>query len=233
MKPSRTRFVFKLLTFVSLAFLLPITATAKDENKLPEVSSDGLHLVKDTKAEIVYVKPGATLETYTKVKILDCYVQFKKNWQRDYNMNELGLDGRVTNKEAEEIKQRVAVGFKKEFTKVLNEEGHEVVEDTGPDVLLLRPAIINLDVTEPDIMRAGMETSFVQSAGEMTLYMEMYDSATSTLLARVVDAQADDRAFGMQANRVTNTAAADLIFTYWAKELSKHLGSVKETAKSK
>jgi len=230
MKSSRSRFVFKLLTFVSIALLLPMAATAKD--KLPEVSSDGLHLVKDSKAEIVYVKPGATLEPYTKVKILDCYVQFKKNWQRDYNMNELGLDGRVSNKDAEEIKQRVADGFKKEFTKVLTEEGHEVVEDTGPDILLLRPAIINLDVTEPDIMRAGMETSFVQSAGEMTLYMEMYDSATSTLLARVIDAQADDRAFGMQANRVTNTAAADLIFTYWAKLLGKHLGAVKESAKS-
>ncbi len=64
----------------------------------------------------------------------------------------------------------------------MTEKGFPVVDEAGPDVLLLRPALINVDVAAPDIMTAGMQNTYVRSAGAMTLYMEMYDSATSTLI---------------------------------------------------
>jgi len=201
------------------------------KEKIPEVSSDGLHLIKNAKVRIAYAKPGMTLDQYTQVKILDCFVQFKKNWERDYNMNEVGLEGRVTDKDADAIKQRLATKFNKVFTKELTKAGHSVVEDAGADVLLLRPAIINLDVTAPDTMHAGMSTTFVASAGQMTLYMELYDSSTSTLLARVIDPKAGQQGgIAMQANRVTNKAEADRILSRWAKLLIDHLGDVKQNA---
>jgi len=93
-------------------------------------------------------------------------------------------------------------------------------------VLLLRPALINVDVVAPDIMTADMRTTLISSAGAMTLYMEMYDSATSTLIALVVDPRADDEGFAQRANRVTNKAAADLMLRHWAELLAKHLGNV-------
>jgi hypothetical protein len=158
------------------------------------------------------------------VKILDCFVQFKKNYERDYNLNEVGLGGRITDKDIATIKTRLAAAFKKEFTKVLTKAGHEVVDDVGPEVLLLRPAIINLDVSAPDTM--SFSTTVVASAGQMTLYMELYDSANSELLARVIDPQAG-RESGV-ANRVTNTASADQILRHWAELLVKHLGDVKQ-----
>ena len=207
-------------------------AFAKKE-KLPEVDKDGLHLLKDTKVAVAYAKPGATLDTYTKVKILDCFVDFRKNWQRDYNMDQLGLQGRVSDKDAEAIKKHLAAEFNKEFTKVMTEEGHAVVDEVGPDVLLVRPALINVDVVAPDLMTAGISRAYVRSAGEMTLYMELYDSATSTLLARVVDPQADDDGLAMQANRVTNKMAADRLLKSWAELLAGHLGEVKNVAASK
>ena len=204
------------------------TVWAKD--KLPEVSSDGLHLVKHAKVEVAYAKPDATLDKYSKVKILDCFVQFKKNWEREYNLNEVGLEGRVTDKDADAIKTHLAAEFNKVFTKVLTKGGHEVVDKTGPDVLLLRPAIINLDVTAPDIMTPGFTQTYVASAGQMTLYMEMYDSATSTLLARVIDPQAGDAGgIAMVSNRVTNMAEADQIFHHWAKLLNGHLADMKKS----
>jgi hypothetical protein len=217
-----------LLVGLALATLLSAPVIAKEE--LPEVSSDGLHLLHDTKVAIAYAKPGATLDQYTKLKILDCFVDFKKGWQRDYNMNEIGLSGRVTDKDAEEIKQRLAAEFKKVFTDELTKQGLQVVEDEGPDVLLLRPALINVDVEAPDIMSAGMQRTWVRSAGAMTLYMEFYDSATSTLLARVVDPQADNPAIAQQANRATNKAAADRILRSWAGLLADHLGEMQQSA---
>ena len=217
----------KLFAGFILSTVMVTTVLAKE--KLPEVSKDGLHLVKDAKAAIVYVKPGATFDQYNKVKILDCFVQFKKNWERDYNLSEVGLDGRVSDKDAEAIKQRLAAEFRKVFTRVLNEGGHEVVDDVGPGVLLLRPAIINLDVKAPDVRTVAIQNTWVASAGQMTLYLEMYDSATSTLLARVIDAKAGNQGgMAMAANEVTNKAAADRILTHWAGLLNKHLGNIKQ-----
>ncbi len=206
------------------ATLLSGPVFAKD--KLPEVDSDGLHLVKKSKVRAAYIKPGTDLSKYSKVKLLDCYVDFVKNWERDYNMDQLGLQGRVTDKDAEEIKTRMAAEFRKVFTKELTKKGFPVVDEVGADVLLLRPAIINLDVAAPDIMTAGISRTFVRSAGSMTLYMEMYDSATNTLIARVVDPMADDEGFAQAANRVTNKAAADRMLLHWAGLLAKNLGHV-------
>jgi len=223
-------FITSAIVLTSIVLGVAAISPVWAKEKLPEVSSDGLHLVKKSKVEVAYVKPGVTLDKYSKVKILDCFVQFRKNWERDYNLNEVGLEGRVTDKDADDIKSRLSAEFKKVFTKVLTEGGHEVVEDTGEDVLLLRPAIINLDVTAPDIMSAGISRTFVASAGQMTLYMEMYDSATNTLIARVIDPEAaDSGGIAMAANRVTNTAEADRILHRWAKLLDDHLKDMKQS----
>lgn len=230
----RSRRMRSILTTIMVVSgsVLSFSAVA-EKTDLPEVDKDGLHLLKNSAVAIAYARPGANLASYSKVKILDCFVDFQKDWQRDYNMREIGLEGRVTDKDAEKIKQRLATEFNKVFTDVLNKNGHEIVEENGPDVLLLRPALINVDVVAPDIMRAGMQRTLIRSAGAMTLYMELYDSATSTLIARVVDPQADDQAFTEVANRVTNKAAADKILQSWADLLSTHLGTVKNETTSK
>jgi hypothetical protein len=85
-----------------------MTSTAWAKDTLPEVSKDGLHLLKHTKVRVAYAKPGASLDQYTKVKILDCFVQFKKNYEHDYNLNEVGLEGRITDKDIAAMKTRLA-----------------------------------------------------------------------------------------------------------------------------
>ena len=136
--------------FISALMSGPVLA----KKKLPEVDSDGLHLVKHSKVAVAYMKPGTDLGKYNKVKLLDCYVAFVKNWQREYNMGQVGLDGRVTDKDAEKIKTRLAAEFTKVFTKELTKKGFPIVDAAGADVLILRPALINVDVTSPDIPTA-------------------------------------------------------------------------------
>jgi hypothetical protein len=203
---------------------------------LPEVSPEGLQLKHDSKgARVVYVRPGATLEQYKRVAILDCYVEFDKNWQRDYNSNTMGIQGRVSTADMDRMKAGVSAEFKKVFTKELQEKGgYAVVDTAAPDVLVLRPAIINLVVTAPDLQTANMSRSVVASAGQMTLYLELWDSATNTILARILDPQADNATGGMaqMANSVTNTAAADRIFRRWAEKLRKGLDAVRGKADS-
>lgn len=210
--------------------LAALQGAAVAATKLPEVSSDGLHLLKNTKVRIAYARPGASLKAYERVKLLDCFVQFKKGWQREYNLDEVGLSGRVSDREADEIKQRLAAEFKKVFTERLERRGHPVVEEAASDVLLLRPALLNVDVTAPDTRSAGRDQTYIRSAGSMTLLLELYDSSTGTLLARIIDPQADEQSVATEAGRAVNKQAADRILRRWADLLADHLTDVEQRA---
>jgi hypothetical protein len=61
----------------------------------------------------------------------------------------------------------------------------------------------------------------------MTLYLELWDSATNTILARVIDAQADPQSYGQISSSVSNRAAADRLMQRWASELHKALDTVR------
>jgi hypothetical protein len=201
-------------------------------DSVPKTTPEGMALVKQTKSRLVYMMPGASLAAYSKVALLDCYVAFRKNWERDYN-RDAAFGMRVKDSDMTRITKELADEFKKIFTEELTDAGFEVVDHTGPDVVILRPAIINLDVTAPDVQSATMSNTIVRSAGDMTLYMEFFDSVSSAIFARVMDAESGDRdGFARQANRVTNKAEADRVIRGWAKELVEHLKEAQATTAS-
>jgi len=218
---------------IALAVIATNVSIAQDNDGPPKRTVEGLELVKQTKRRLVYVAPDADFSRYTDVSILDCYVAFKKDWQQDYNRNSgRSLQQRVDDNDMDRMKKRLADEFKEIFIDELTKEGkHEVVDHVGPEVLVLRPAIVNLDVTSPDMSmsQSSRSRSYNTNAGQMTLYLELYDSVTSTIIAKVMDAQADrgTGGFAMAASRVSNTAAADRILRGWARELAGHLGEVK------
>ena len=210
-----------------LTLAYPVDVSASEAP--PQVSKDGLQLKTHTKQRLVYVKPGATFNQYNRVMILDCYVEMQKDWQRNYNADVAGGDPsrQVSNDDVKRITNALATEFKKVFTTELQKGGYQVTNTPAPDVLLLRPAIINVQVTAPDIMSAGMDVNVITSAGSGTFYLELWDPSTNTILARAMDAEADQQPFARQANAVTNRQAADIILTSWADDLVKHLDAVR------
>jgi Protein of unknown function (DUF3313) len=223
MNSSRT--ILSLGYGLLLACFAGVPAVADED--LPQTTPEGLELLSGTKVRAAYAKPGATLEPYTKVALVDCYVAFHKDWQRDYNQD-ASMERRIDADDMEKIKAALAEEFKKVFTEELEEGGYEVVDHTGYDVLIVRPALYNLEVTAPDVQSASRSRSYVTSAGSMTLYMELYDSVTGDIIAKVIDPQASDRGIGFEANRVTNRAEADRILRKWATLLISHLGTVEQ-----
>jgi hypothetical protein len=202
-------------------------------DSVPKTTPEGMTLVKQTDSRLVYVMPGASLEPYSKVALLDCYVAFRKNWERDYN-RDAAFGVRVSDSDMTRITKELAEEFKAVFSKELTDGGYEIVDHTGPDVVVIRPAIINLDVTAPDLRSASMTTTIARSAGNMTLYMELFDSVSSAVFARVMDAESADRGgFAGMANKVTNKAEADRVIRAWAKEMVEHLDVAKATAASR
>jgi hypothetical protein len=202
-----------------LAIAAAPAALAKEEP--PDVTADGLHRVEGSKLALVYKKPGATLAGYKKLKILDCFVAFKKRWEIEQRSRGVAVSAR----DMKRIKKHVAEEFRKTFIEQLQSKGgYEVVDEEAEDVLLLRPAIIDLDVEAPDTMAAGRSDTFAASAGQMTLVLELYDSATSDLIARVIDRQAGRSALRIQwQTSVTNRAEAEQIFRLWANVLRERL----------
>jgi hypothetical protein len=215
------------MTTILLGLLLGSLAMAADD--FPDTTTEGLKRIDSKKADVVYWQDGATLEGYQRIGLLDCYVAFRKDWERDQNRNRQSLGNRVSDEDMERIKKDLAAEFRKVFTKELTEKGgYEMTATGGADVLILRPAIINLDVLAPDLDNLGRVENFVSSAGAMTLYLELYDGATGALIARIIDERDDNRGFAQRANSVTNKAAADRILRTWADALRGALDDAHE-----
>lgn len=207
-----------------LMLLAVIAAPAADNPPLPAVTPDGLELREGKRGAVVYVRPGVDFSRYQRIAILECPVAFSKDWKRDQEFS----GNRVTQQELERIKSGLSAEFLKVFTEELQTKGgYEIVTTGGEDVLVLRPAIIDLDVTAPDNMTPGRGYTLTDSAGAMTLYLELYDSVTSQLLARAIDREADTGIGGFQwQTRVTNQAGADRVLRRWASSLRARFDEV-------
>lgn len=213
---------------VLLAYSLMITGLAAlagpvaAQDAAPEFTPDGLQLIDDTNLALVYAEPGADMSQYDRIFLDTPYVAFKKNWQREQNRQ--SQNKRVSTADMERIKTELAALFVEVFTRTLSDGGYQLVTETGDDVLLIRPAIINLDVVAPDINAPGITTSYSETAGEMTLYMELYDSVTGDLIARALDRKRDRvTGYFQWRNKVSNRAAANRILQVWADVLKEGL----------
>lgn len=214
----------------ALACVLALPASlAAQSDDIPQVTKDGLVLVPDSNLALVYAEPGASLAGYKRVQLLDAYVAFKKNWERDQRSRSADPLS-LTSRDVERIRNDLAGLFRTVFTEVLTEGGYAVVDESGDDVLLVRPAIINLDINAPDTRRASRSQVYAASAGEMTLYVELYDSVTSDLLAQAVDRRVDreNDNFYTWTNSVTNRVAAERILKGWAGILLKALDEARQ-----
>ena len=217
-----------ILLILSIFLCLSFTTVQAKKKELPDVTVDGLHRVPDSKLAVVYAEPGADLAPYKRVQLLEAYVAFKKNWERDQRVRS-ATSMRVSSKDVEKIKNQLSAEFHEVFKTALTEAGYEITDETAEDVMIVRPAIINLDVNAPDTMAAGRTTTYVSSAGEMTLYIELWDSVSGDIMAKALDPRADNSRAGMYtwANSATNRAAAQRILKGWANILVEALNEAK------
>jgi hypothetical protein len=210
-----------LVWVVALTFGIPQGLCAS--KKAPQTTEDGLELKKETKRRLVYVRPNTTFSQYDRFALVDCHVEFSKTWVKDYNNSTREPSRRIGEDDLERARKDLSAQFRKIFSEELVKGGYALSESAAPDVLVLRPALVNISVSAPDLMTPGRTTTYASSSGQMTLYLELWDSATKTILGRVVDAQADPDMYGQRMTSVDNKAAADRILRAWAIELREKL----------
>jgi hypothetical protein len=226
----------KTTTFVRIAaacaalFVAGQVHSATKEELEAALSHDGLQRVKVKDVDVAYTRPGASLKGYNKVMLDPVEVQFSKSW----DPNKTGSMFKVSASEREEIRKGVGEIVREEFERQLKaKDGYAVVTAPGPDVLRAKASIVNLYVNAPDTGGgAGRSRTYTASAGEMTLYLELYDSESGQILARVVDRRESRSVAPMMiANRVTNTGEAHDIAATWARILRKAMDNAKAGAK--
>jgi hypothetical protein len=205
-----------------LVFLLaPMLVNAEEE---ANTSFDGLVAIDASNVHTAYIDPSADFRVFQRVAILAPHVAFRSNWQRNQNRSR---SRNVRASDVERIKEDVAGIFEDVFTEQLEAAGFEVVNYAGEDVLILRPAIIDLDITAPDVRSAGRSRTYTASAGAATLYLELFDAASGDIVGRAADRRGarSGGGFATVSNRVTNRAAARREFRVWADTLVALLNS--------
>jgi hypothetical protein len=217
-----------LLSFI-MASTIALPALAKDDP--PEVSIEGLELVdKDRRGEI-YADPDIDWSLYTQTMLDPATVAFRRHWQRDQNRS---YAFKIRAKDMEKIKTEMSELFDEVFTKELGESGgYTITDQAGDNVMRIKPAIVDLDVYAPDTLNSpGRSMQFTESAGRMTLKLEIYDSVTGDLIAAASDRrEAPRRGYMQWTTSVSNRAEARRMFQRWAKDLVKRLDEARGAGK--
>jgi hypothetical protein len=195
-----------------------------EEEESGSVSFDGLVAVEESRVHAAFIDPDADFSGFERVSILDPHIAFRSNWQRDQNRSRT-RNIRAT--DMERIKEDVSALFKDVFTEQLEAAGYEVVNYADEDVLVLRPAIIDLDVVAPDVRGTGRQRTYTTTTGAATMVLELFDSVSGAIVGRAVDRRSAGNAggFATSANRVTNRSNARREFRVWADKLIEFLDS--------
>lgn len=214
------------ISLILSGILLSFPLIANEE--LPQVTAEGLERVPDTRLAVVYAEPDLDLSEYSKLLLIEPQVAFRKDWRRDVNRNNPYT---ITPQDMQNIRTELAAMFKEILISKLEAGNYVLVKEQAEDVLIIRPAILELNVNAPDTPRTGTTRSLSRSAGDMTLYLELRDSITGDILAKALDYQADlSNVTTFVRDRTRNEQAARRILNEWAQILLKGLDETMQVA---
>jgi hypothetical protein len=190
---------------------------------------DGLVRQPGTRLNSVFLKPGAEIGAFNSVILEPVDISFASDWDPNRGRRSAG---RLSAADLQGIKDDLAALFQETVRAELARGGFKLVQEPGPETLLVTPIIIDLVITAPDTMQPGRGRVYTANTGRMTLVAELRDSLTGEVLARAVDGRSG-RGTGMWTvtNSVTNTADARRAIGIWATALRQAMEQVYPQAK--
>jgi len=195
----------------------------------PPPEWDGLLRVPDKGADHLYILRGANFAQYTRVRIDPVQIAFDEHWQP--NAGKRDLQRRLSKNDLDDIRSNLAREFHDLFPEALTKGGYMLTDEDGYDVLRVTPQIVNLYIAAPSKPTSGRSRIYVANSGHMTLVLELRDSVTQQLLARVVDTAQGRRTGTFQvASSVTNLADARAALHKWSDVLLTALDHAKQSS---
>lgn len=213
--------MFRTFRVAALAAML-VAAPAAHSEPAPAgaageaLSFDGLRKIDSKRFALVWVREGASFSGYKKLGVLPAEISYKSPPKRGPTADDnFALSDAQT--------KRLRKALKDEFTEELVTKGGWQVSDvTGPDVLLVRGALIDMVVHVPP-QKAGRSTVLLDSFGEATLVIEFYDSQTRQILARIADREAAEPPGNRMGTDMEAAGEVRRMFSAWAKRLREGL----------
>jgi len=193
-----------------------------------EVTADGLHRVDNSVMAMAWVKPDLNLQGYTKLMIEEVTVAYQKEPRATTQSPGSSEDNfALTPSEMANLKSWFHEAV---VTALTRDDGWQIVDAPGPDVLLISAYLIDLVVRVPaqDMSR---QRTYTRSYGEVTLVLELQDSESEEFLARVADRRDPTRATDNGLARVSPSfvrADVQALFDYWTNPLRQSLDELRE-----
>jgi hypothetical protein len=202
-------------------------APAGPEAPSPAATTDNLILANSMQLRRVYLAPGADFRRFNRVILEPTEVAFADNWVRDFNRSQRGGSRRLSDRDAERIKNDVSTGMGDTFARAFRNAGYHVVDHAAPEVLRVQTKVANLSLTAPDLQAAGRSRTFAENAGEATLILDVRDSTNNALLGRSLDRRIAGNTRTTMRNSVTNRADFQRVFQGWASAAVEDMAALK------
>ena len=198
--------------------LLTLTAIAQTDEELDADASstyDGLVQVKAKGFRNVWIKPGVDPSVYS--KILPGGAQFH---YRDVRATPNTTAARrsatefpIEQKNRETVERIVVDAFREEAGK---SKYFTLADEPGPDTIYVWGGLYDV-VSRVPPEYVGRSEVYLSSVGEATLVVQIEDSMTREVLARVVDRRAAEPTFAQRSNPVTNASEVRRLAGTWAR----------------
>jgi hypothetical protein len=226
----------KMLLALPIAAFAGAIVAAPPDSAAPAASEGLIAALSRMNLDEVYVRPNADLSAYRKVIIDPGQAALVKNWLKDIN-SQRDVSRWLYPSDAQQITDEAAASLAPAVAEVFKSRGYEIASAPGPGVLRLSPSVTDLYVNAPYKPTPGIQRANVRDAGQATLRLDVRDSVTGTLLARVVDrstaqeirapATAAGQLVSNPADSVTNQFWFDALFRQWAGYCAKALESAR------
>jgi hypothetical protein len=221
---SAGRLVLLGATLLAAPGLLAGCASSSKAASLPD-TWDGLQRRPSSELNGVWVRPNVEFKAYKSVRLDPVQVEFDKGWNPNQGVK--SASRRISQEQIKEIREGLAKGFQKALGDALAQGGYPLVEEDGEETLRVGAGLVNVYINAPPRDDAGPTRTYVVDAGEMTMAMELRDSVTGQLLARVVDTAHGQELQGLQwATGSGNAFEAAQAFKAWAQALRRGLDTV-------
>jgi len=194
-----------------------------------DVTVDGLHRVKNSALAMAWIKPDANFARYTHVRLDPVHINYRRT--PDDTESPRGDNYALTRDQTEAFKRVFRDAFARQIEKVA---GMPLDDSNGPATLRIGAAIIDLTIKIPELPGSGMAARYTQSTADMTLVMEVRDSQSGEILARIADRKLA-RSAGNDTTISYSSSASDQsaireVFSRWAEILAKRLSELRQLA---
>lgn len=214
-----------LATVACMIFLFSVSAANATENA--DATFDGLVPITVEGLDKTWARQDADLSKYTKIMLEKAEIQYRptKAAALQYDKPLSQVEYPVSEEGKAFLEQLLVDTFKQELGK---SEMFSLVQAAGPDVLKVRISLLDVvSMVPPE--RSEKSPIFLDSIGEATLVLELYDSQSNAILARATDrGAAESPAWKMTSSTAQTDPEVQELVATWASILRSELEAVKQ-----